>query len=48
MKWRANRFCVQPNRVELAEGGLDAIPNELGRMERNEVSGVKLVVNPWK
>ena len=32
--------------MEFLNGGLGAIPAGLDRMERDEVSGVKLVVNP--
>jgi len=37
---------IKPNRVEIVPGGLGAIPAALGRLERGEVSGVKLVVHP--
>ena len=36
----------QPNRVEVVPGGLAAIPAGLKRLEKNEVSGAKLVVHP--
>jgi len=39
---------IKPNRVEVLKGGLGAIPAGLERMEKGEVSGVKLVVNPWE
>ncbi|EDR03259.1 uncharacterized protein LACBIDRAFT_253472 [Laccaria bicolor S238N-H82] len=37
---------IKPNRVEYLPGGLGGIVAGLKRMEDNEVSGVKLVVNP--
>ncbi|KAG6824259.1 hypothetical protein H0H92_007521 [Tricholoma furcatifolium] len=37
---------IKPNRVEVLPGGLDRIIGGLERMEANQVSGVKLVVNP--
>jgi len=37
---------IKPNRVEIVPGGLGAIPAALDRLERGEVSGVKLVVHP--
>jgi len=38
--------AVQPNRVEILPDGLRSIPGGLVRLERGEVSGVKLVVLP--
>lgn len=37
---------IKPNRVEVLSGGLAAIPAGLKRLEKNEVSGAKLVVHP--
>jgi len=39
---------IKPNRVEVLQGGLGAIPDGLERMYENKVSGVKLVVHPWE
>ncbi|KAL0069707.1 hypothetical protein AAF712_003370 [Marasmius tenuissimus] len=37
---------IKPNRVEKVPGGLAGIPDGLGRLQENKVSGVKLVVDP--
>ncbi|KAJ7123603.1 GroES-like protein [Mycena epipterygia] len=37
---------IKPVRIEKLSGGLGGIPEGLGRLERNEVRGTKLVVNP--
>ncbi|KAF8524571.1 GroES-like protein [Hysterangium stoloniferum] len=37
---------ITPNRVEIVPGGLSGIPEGLQRMQRNEVSGVKLIARP--
>jgi len=39
---------LKTNRVELIPNGLAGIPAGLKRMERDEVSGVKLVVKPFE
>lgn len=39
-------MIVQPNRVEVLPGGLAGIPAGLERLEKDLVSGVKLVVRP--
>ncbi len=41
-------YAAQPNRVELLPNGLAGIPAGLKKMERGEVSGVKLVVKPFE
>ncbi|KAG5637953.1 hypothetical protein H0H81_002481 [Sphagnurus paluster] len=38
---------LKPNRFEVLPGGLEAIIDGLDRMEKNQVSGVKLVALPW-
>ncbi|KLO04681.1 GroES-like protein [Schizopora paradoxa] len=40
--------ALKPNRVEVLPNGLAGIPEGLKRMERDEVSGVKLVVKPFE
>jgi len=40
--------ALKTNRVELLPNGLAGIPAGLKRMERDEVSGVKLVVKPFE
>ncbi|KLO10292.1 GroES-like protein [Schizopora paradoxa] len=40
--------ALKPNRVEVLPNGLAGIPAGLKRMERNEVSGMKLVVKPFE
>ncbi|KAJ6474689.1 chaperonin 10-like protein [Mycena vitilis] len=37
---------IKPARVEKLSGGLAGITDGLGRLQRNEVSGIKLVVDP--
>ncbi|KAJ7675259.1 chaperonin 10-like protein [Mycena rosella] len=38
---------VVPNRVEVLPGGLAGIKEGLAKLQRGEVSGVKLVAQPW-
>ncbi|KAJ8088415.1 hypothetical protein AAF712_005213 [Marasmius tenuissimus] len=40
------RGIIKPLRVEKLPGGLNGIVNGLSRLQKNEVSGVKLVVDP--
>ncbi|KLO11437.1 GroES-like protein [Schizopora paradoxa] len=40
--------ALKPNRVEVLPNGLAGIPAGLKKMERDEVSGVKLVVKPFE
>ncbi|KAF9527423.1 GroES-like protein [Crepidotus variabilis] len=37
---------IKPNRLEVLDGGLNAVYEGIKRLENNQVSGVKLVVNP--
>ncbi|KAJ8073962.1 hypothetical protein PM082_012246 [Marasmius tenuissimus] len=37
---------IKPNRVEKIPGGLTGIPDGLAKLQKNQVSGVKLVVDP--
>ncbi|KAJ6603265.1 chaperonin 10-like protein [Mycena vulgaris] len=46
MEYFLERGIIKPGRVEKLRGGLGGVVEGLGRLQRNEVSGVKLVVDP--
>lgn len=44
--WRLTSSFYQPTRVQKLEGGLSGILKGLDMLEKDQVSGVKLVVDP--
>ncbi|KAJ7083486.1 chaperonin 10-like protein [Mycena epipterygia] len=46
MEYFLREGIIKPVRIEKIAGGLDGIVEGLGRLQRNEVSGKKLVVDP--